>query len=252
MRNLILFTAFLLIPSFIFPQIKATIYEKGYPIVTEDEILFSYFVVEKIDFPMKIIGSEREEFCKTSSDYDIVAVSRNGSQTKFGEEFIVARNEGVLYHPHTGKKLGYLMRRIGIAKVKCLEEETFLAELKNCIYPVQKGDYLIPFEPKLAIIAENKGFEECPTPLPPTGTIVYLENGFNEVGLYDKVLIDLGEEDGVRVGTQLTIVQYINDKIPKINIGNLIVIEAQKNISVAKILSCRNPVRVGDLVEFKQ
>lgn len=252
MKKIILIGGLLTLSSFIFSQVKATIYEKGYPIVTEDEVIYSYFVVEELDFPMKIIGSEREEFCKTSSDYDIVAVTRNGSETKLGEEFIVVRNEGPLYHPHTGKKLGYLMRRIGLAKVTCVEEESFLAELKNCIYPVMKGDYLIPFEPKLAIVAENKGFEECPSPLPPTGTIVYLENGFNEAGLYDKVVIDLGEEDGVNVGTQLTIVQYINDKIPKINIGNLIIIEAQKNTSIGKILTCRNPVRVGDLVEIKQ
>ncbi len=252
MKKLILFTCFLFISSFLFSQVKATIYEKGYPIVAEDEVIYSYFVVKDLNFPMKIIGSEREEFCKTSSDYDIVSVSRNGSETRLGEEFIVLRHEGPLYHPHTGKKLGYLMRRIGLARVKCLEEESFLAELKNCIYPVMKGDYLFPFEPKLAIVAENKGFDECPTPLPPTGTIVYLENGFNEVGLYDKVVIDLGEENGINAGTQLTIVQYINDKIPKVNIGNLIVIEAQKNTSVAKILSCRNPVRVGDLVELKQ
>lgn len=252
MKKIILIAGLLTLSSFIFSQVKATIYEKGYPIVTEDEVIYSYFVVEELDFPMKIIGSEREEFCKTSSDYDIVAVTRNGSETKLGEEFIVVRNEGPLYHPHTGKKLGYLMRRIGLAKVTCVEEESFLAELKNCIYPVMKGDYLIPFEPKLAIVAENKGFEECPSPLPPTGTIVYLENGFNEAGLYDKVVIDLGEEDGVNVGTQLTIVQYINDKIPKINIGNLIIIEAQKNTSIGKILTCRNPVRVGDLVEIKQ
>lgn len=251
MKKIILFTGTLLLSTFLFPQVKATIYEKGYPIVTEDEVLYSYFVVEKLDFPMKIIGSEREEFCETSSDYDIVSVSRNGLETKLGQEFLVVRNEGALRHPHTGKKLGYLMRRIGFAKVKCIEEESFLAELKDCIYPVMKGDYLIPFEPKLAIVAENKGFDECPTPLPPIGTIVYLENGFSEAGLYDKVVIDLGEEEGINVGTQMTIVQYINDRIPKVNIGNLIVIETQKNTSVAKILSCRNPVRVGDLVELK-
>ncbi len=252
MKRLFLITSFLFIFNLLFSQVRVTIYEKGYPIVTEDEVIFSYFVVEDLNFPMKIIGSEREEFCKTSSDYDIVTVSRNGLETKIGDEFIVIRNEGPLHHPHTGKKLGYLMRRIGFAKVKCVEEESFLAELKNCIYPVMKGDYLIPFEPKLAVVAENKGFDECPTPFPPTGTIVYLENGFNEAGLYDKVVIDLGEENGINVGTQLTIVQYINDKIPKINIGNLIVIEAQKNTSVAKIISCRNPVRVGDLVELKK
>lgn len=251
MKKIVLFTGTLLLSTFLFSQVKATIYEKGYPIVTEDEVLYSYFVVEKLDFPMKIIGSEREEFCETSSDYDMVIVSRNGLETKLGQEFLVIRNEGTLRHPHTGKKLGYLMRRIGFAKVKCAEEESFLAELKDCIYPVMKGDYLIPFEPKLAIVAENKGFDECPTPLPPIGTIVYLENGFSEVGLYDKVVIDLGEEEGINVGTQMTIVQHINEKIPKVNIGNLIVIETQKNTSVAKILSCRNPVRVGDLVELK-
>lgn len=252
MKKLILFTGFLLISNLLFTQVKVTIHEKGYPVVTEDEVIYSYFVVEKINFPMKVIGSEREEFCKTFSDYDIIAVSRNGSETKLEEKFIVVRNEGAIYHPHTGSKLGYLIRRIGLAKVKCVEEETFLAELRHCIYPVMKGDYLIPFEPKLAIVAENKGFDECPSPLPPTGTIIYLENGFSEAGLYDKVVIDLGEEDGLNVGTQLTIVQYINDRIPKVNIGNLIVIESQKNTSVAKILSCRSPVRVGDLVELKQ
>ncbi len=252
MKRAIQFGGFFLITSFLFSQAKVTIYEKNYPLVTEDEVFYSYFVVDKLDFPMKVIGSEREEFCLVSTDYDVVAVSRNGLETSLGEEFVVVRDEGVLRHPHTGQKLGHLMRRIGIARVICVEEESFLAELHNCTFPVLKGDYLIPFEPKLALVAENKGFDKCPSPLPPTGTIVYLENGFNEVGQNDKVVIDLGEENGVNVGAQLTIVQYVNDKIPKVNIGNLLVIETQKRTSVAKILSCRYPVRVGDLVEIKQ
>ncbi|MGQ9619032.1 MAG: hypothetical protein ACUVUG_08760 [Candidatus Aminicenantia bacterium] len=251
MKRLFLMVGVLALSTFLFSQKNPTIYEKGYPIATEDEIFFSYFVVDKLDFPMKIIGSEREEFCITSSDYDIISASRGELETRVGEEFIVVRNEGALYHPHTGKNLGFLMRKIGLAKVTCVEEETFLAELRKCIYPVMKGDYLIPFEPKLSISAVNKGYEICPTPLPPSGTIVYLENGFTEAGLYDKVVIDLGEEDGVNVGAQMTILQYINDKIPKVNIGNLIVIEAQKKTSIGKILSCRNSIRVGDLVELK-
>jgi hypothetical protein len=70
------------------------------------------------------------------------------------------------------------------------------------------------------------------------------------IGSGDWALVDLGEEDGIQFGQQLVVYKKAKKKgsLAKM-IGNLIVINVQTKTSTVKVLSCNNPLRIGDLVQ---
>ena len=61
-------------------------------------------------------------------------------------------------------------------------------------------------------------------------------------------MIDLGAEDGIQLGQQMILYREVEKDAPLQILGNVVIVDIQNKTSTIKILSCRDAVRIGDLI----
>ncbi|MDP2916099.1 MAG: hypothetical protein Q8O91_11690, partial [Candidatus Aminicenantes bacterium] len=84
-----------------------------------------------------------------------------------------------------------------------------------------------------------------------SGRIIFLDNQFFQIGSGQWALIDLGREQGLQVGRQLTLFHQAVKGLPSEAVGNAIVIDAGRVTSTIKVLSAKDAIVLGDLVQVK-
>ncbi len=232
---------------------KAKIFREIYPLIQESDLYCSFFISRRPKFEIKIIGSETLKEKIQMNDADIFYINKGSEDgLKIGDKFSILEVGRLITHPRKWKRLGKVVFKRGIAKVTCLEEKKACVEILKSCSAVRIGSYLVPFEEKEGLLGKDLEYEICDLKEKElTGTIVYIQNDFVEAGRHSWVSIDLGSDDGIFVGLQMTIFRYLKKNTPRMVIGNLIIIDTQPKTSTAKILSCRDAIYVGDLVEPK-
>ncbi|MCP2519753.1 hypothetical protein NLC26_01280 [Candidatus Aminicenantes bacterium AC-708-M15] len=231
---------------------KAEIFKEIYPLIQDNDLYCSFYITKKPRFEIKIIGSETMKEKIQMSDRDIFYINRGSKDgIKVGDKFTILEVGRTITHPRKWKIFGKVVFKRGIAKVTCVEEEKACVEvLKSCSAVRVKNSYLVPFEEKEGLMGKNLGYNICDLKEKELkGTIIYIQNDFVEAGKNHWVSIDLGREDGIFIGLQMTIYRYLKKNLPRKVIGNLIIVDTQAKTSTGKILSCRDAVYVGDEVE---
>src|SRR4030042_656982 len=105
---------------------------------------------------------------------------------------------------------GRLANRRGRAQVIFLEENRALVRIEKSCGRIMVGDYLQPFEEKETLLGKDIGYEAYAEGTNGrAGTIVYPEREYNQIGSGGWGIGDLGEEDGIQVGQQLTICRKV-------------------------------------------
>jgi hypothetical protein len=226
---------------------KARLYKDIYPLISESDLYCSFFILKnKNELNLKIIGADRIEERLFFREGDIFYINEGKNDgLENGQVFLI------LEIGQKVKNYGYLAFMRGRAKITETRASRASARLDKACAPVTVGYYLIPFEEKGGLLGKDLGYDVLPSEVEGSrGKIIYSQDEHNLIGSGDWAIIDLGEEDGIQLGQQLVAYERSKKKGAPVKMsGNMIVINVQKRTSTVKVLSCNNPLRIGDLVQ---
>jgi hypothetical protein len=226
---------------------KAGIYQENYPLISESDLYCSIFVLDGELPAIRIIGAEKQEEKILLSDSDKFYIDKGRADgMEIGQVFLAVS---------VGKKvgsLGLLGRRTGRARIVALEENRGTVVIDKTCGELTVGEFLVPFEEREGLTGKDLGYAgELDESQGAKGRVVYLDTEVNITGSGGWAIIDLGKDQGIQTGQQLTVFKRVKTGMPREAIGNVVVIDTQKNSSTVKVLSCRDSVEVGLQVQTK-
>ena len=226
---------------------RAKIYQEIYDLLNETDLYCSFFIMDDEEPDTKIFGAERAYERVQFNNGDIVYINKGRND---GVE------EGQMYTVlEVGEPLagyGPLVHQRGRVRIVSLEENVASARVEKACGPVMIGNLLIPFEEKEGRLGKDLGYN-----VPPyetnglRGEILFLNEDFSQGGSGDWAMLNLGEVDGIQLGQQLVVYRKLYEGTPLFVFGNMVVIDIQKRTCTVKILSCKDALLLGDLVQTR-
>lgn len=226
---------------------KARLYKDIFPLISESDLYCSFFILKKKgELDLKIVSAERTEerlFLRGGDTFYLNKGQKEGLEN--GQIFLILEIGQKI------KNYGYLTFMRGRAKITDATLSRAAAILDKACAPVMVGYFLIPFEEKGGLLGKDFGYDILPRETGESkGKIIYSHDEKDLIGSGDWALVNLGEEDGIQFGQQLVVYKRSKKKGAFVKmVGNLIVINVQKKTSTVKVLSCNNPLKIGDLVQ---
>lgn len=154
---------------------------------------------------------EAKDDKKSEDDEDEALV---GPCVRDGDRYTMYRVEREIFHPVTGKRVGFKINFLGDAKVLSTVRPLVSVLITRSHSEISRGDLLTNvFEPLQLV-----------TPLPNkvqvAGVIVDFHHETSAAGAFSYVYIDKGADDGVEKGNRFEIV-WRGDGLARGNVGNL-------------------------------
>jgi len=226
---------------------KAGIFAEEYPMLSDSDMYCSPLIWDQNLPELMIVGSEREEERAMMTDSDTFYINKGREEgLEIGQMFLAIDIGQPL------AKLGYLAQKKGRVRVIRLEDHMSVGKVEKGCGDIRVGNYLIPFEEKTNVIGKDVGYDNNLKPGESLeAQVIYLDTDFNIVGSGHWALINAGEEQGIRPGQQLTVFRQKKAGFPREALGNVVVVDVQKKTATVKILSCREAVEKGDIVQVK-
>ena len=251
------------------------------PLGTESDIYCTGFIADPdYGFPYAIVGSEYEALSprltvgevggpayRTGYGSDSV---RYGMMTgdivyldggrlggmRPGQRFTVVAPGERVNHPVSRRMVGHFFRFLGRVRVLSVQEETAIAEIVHTCDPVTVGSRLMPYEQKPVPLGRMSSMRPINFPtsaqnLRDAPVIVRAEDDVLTLGADSVVYIDRGAVDDVVPGDLYTIYRMHGRELPPVVLGELAVLAVHETSSVARILTSRYTVRLGDRLELK-
>ncbi|HZB43624.1 MAG TPA: hypothetical protein VE360_00200 [Pyrinomonadaceae bacterium] len=158
----------------------------------------------------QIVGSEQETERRSFSEGEMVFIDAGAqSGVRVGQEFMAVRPRGQFRSKFSRKTgaLGVYTQEVGRLRVVRVRDRVSVAEVWTACSDLLVGDLLRPAQERPAPQARAEAaldrFAE-PTGKQ-TGRLVLARDGREMVSRDDVVFVDLGAEDGVKVGDYLTV-----------------------------------------------
>jgi len=158
----------------------------------------------------QIVGAEDEKERRGFAEGDFVYIDA-GSQAgvRVGQEFTVVRPRGQFRSKFSLKKgpLGVYTQEVGRLRVVRVRDRVSVAEVWTACSDLLVGDLLRPAQERSAPSARAEtALDRFAEPTgKQTGRLVLARDGREMVSRDDVVFVDLGAEDGVKVGDYLTV-----------------------------------------------
>ena len=226
---------------------KAKIYQEIYDLLTETDLYCSFFILDDEEPDTKIFGAERAYEREQFNNGDIVYVNKGRNDgVEEGQMFTVLE----VGEPVAG--YGPLVHQRGRVRIVALEENAASARVEKACGPVMIGNLLVPFEEKEGRLGKDLGYNVPPYETDGLkGEILFLNENFSQGASGDWALLNLGEVDGIQLGQQLVVYRKLYEGTPLFVFGNMVVIDMQKRTCTVKILSCKDAVLLGDIVQTR-
>ncbi len=139
------------------------------------------------------------------STYDIVYLDfKDRSAVQVGASYVVFRPQEKLYHPRSGKFLGYLMQILGTVKVNGTREPKVRAVVDKAFADMGRGDRIGPARERLL---ESVNLVPNTVSLQNLIVVAELNQSLTVVGAQNRVLVDAGSAQGVQVGNVFTFIR---------------------------------------------
>jgi hypothetical protein len=202
-----------------------------------------------------IIDSEDERLNYGANDKVYLALDVHAHP---GDTFNVFRTGDPIYKlDDEGNRalVGYLVNHLGTVEIVSEEAGVFRGIITQAFEEIGRTDRL-----KRALPADYKIKLEYPDK-PLYGHVTYMRGNTVEAGQGQVVGIDLGSEDGLRAGTVLGVYRsgkLVIDKVykektyqalPEEKIGEVIVLAAQEQASIALISQSSSAIHIKDLIQ---
>jgi hypothetical protein len=198
-----------------------------------------------------VAGGELEK--DMQADDDILYLNQGRNQgVQAGAEYLVVRAEHEAIHPATREALGTYMQRLGHVRVLCAQEETAIAIVLDACTDLKPGDEVLPWRSLEApMLDQIPPVDRCQEP---SGLAQgYVVDGGSDqptvYGMGNVVHADLGQDEGVRPGSILTIYRD-NGDLPRIVLGEAVVLTVDGTTSTIKLVQSTREARWGDRVEI--
>jgi hypothetical protein len=171
------------------------------------------------------------------------------------EHFQLYRPSVAVVDPETKKLLGYEYAYVGSAKlIKAADkpEEAHTFFITKAKEEITDGDRLMPTPAK-----EVMRYAPHPPSEPVSGRVISVYDGVALAGQNQTVLVNLGENEGMDVGTVLSLYRTgktVVDKVDKNTVvtlpdeeyGTLLIYRVFKNVSYGIIMATTENTRIGD------
>jgi len=183
------------------------------PVAQRSDLYCTGFIADappRVD--LQVVGAEKENWKATFAQGDVVFINRGrGAGVQPGAVYYIIRPLGKVKHPFTHKKLGYLVRELGMLRVLEVGDHTSSAEITVSCDMIEFGDLLKPYE---EYSGPNVGEAR---PLPrfgegsggTTGQIVMAPGYHENLSANRVVFIDLGTRQSIHQGDVFTIFREI-------------------------------------------
>jgi hypothetical protein len=194
---------------------------------------------------------------------DIVFINRGiADGVKAGEEFFIHRPGRDVYHPTTNEFVGVAVTNVGVMRVLCTQDQTATVLIEDVCGQVLVGDTIKPYEEiPIPLISEFHpaanycegsactGEEDGRV----SGTIVYARDDRVTAAEEDTMNIDLGTDSGIAPGDFLVIYRPHPQRrlFPHTVLGDAVVLMANRDTALTKIMYSRNFVQPGDSVVLR-
>ena len=231
---------------------KDKTFQGAFALISEADLYCSFFILE--DIPrLKVTASDKGGERSLLADYDIFYIGNAAAAgLKEGQLMMVLEIGPKISSSRSKKILGLVAFKRGRARVVRLEKEMAVARLEKTCAPVMVGDFLVPFEEKEGLLGKDLGFNDSLwQDEAVTGRLIFIENKSGLIGPGQWALIDLGEENGIQTGRQLTVFHQGGKGLSPVAVANVIVIHAGRNASTIKVLSAKDALRIGDVIQPK-
>ncbi len=223
------------------------------PMASETDLYCTGFITaEEHAAKLWIAGRETER--ETLGEGDVVFLNQGRNHgLRAGDSFHVLRWTDPVLHPSTREPLGTLVRRMGRARVLIAHDSTSTAILEMSCEDILQGDELEPWHDIPApMLAAMPAFDHLdPTPTGgPMGQIVSARDGLASVGEGHVIYTDLGQHTGVTPGDVLLLYRERHNGLPRIMLGQAVVLTVEPETSTAKIMTSSRESEIGDRVEI--
>lgn len=247
----------LALPALIFSQVgiqgisRAYAYREEALLIGKSDLYGSFFIRDAFPKELLIVTAfdafPRSDYA--TNDQLVVNKGREAGLRE-GDKFLVIGEGRVIVSPLTGSRLGRHYQKKAVAEITCLFAESAVITLKDCYFPVNHGDFLIPYVEDKTVVGKKLDFTRCRLPESDiTGRVVYMEVALglaNDIqGSNRFVTVDLGRAE-VGKGDFLLFYRQLKPDLPSLIIGSGIVIHSENSNSTIKVLDVADPLRHGD------
>jgi len=228
-------------------------FQDAYALISQSDMYCSFFALEE-EPRLKIAAAELGSERMLLSDGDLFYFKAGPDDgLKEGQVMMILEIGPKLSVTGSKKRPGPVAFRRGRARLVRFDKgDIVLGRVEKACSPVRIGYALVPFVEKEGLLGRDLGYDvPARDEGAPTGRIIFMDNEYTQIGAGQWALIDLGRDEGLHVGQQLTIARRSAQGLPLEAFGNAIVIDAGKLTSTVKILSSKDSVRLGDLLQVK-
>lgn len=172
-----------------------------------------------------------------------------------GDVFDIFRTGDPIINPKTGETVGVLVNHLGQVEVISESEGIYRGMVTATFEELSRGDRLKPVRTVDTRIKPGYPAGQL------TGQVLYIRNNAAEAGQSQVIGIDLGLDEGLSSGTVLSIHKAgrpVKDRVtgetvtlPEEKIGEIVVLVAQKNGSLALVTESTGSINRGDAVRNK-
>ena len=195
---------------------------------------------------------------------DIVYLDfKDKSAVQVGASYIVYRTVGKVYHPRSGKFLGYQTQVLGTVKVNRTSEPKVRATLEKSFDEIGRGARIGPARERLF---ETVSPVANAVALQNLMVVAQLETSLTMAGEQVRVLVDAGSAQGVQVGNVFTVIRQADPILsdlgvdPSVNqdltlpveeVGRCMAVDVREAVTTCLLLRSYREVVVGDRVELR-
>ena len=211
-----------------------------------------FIQADAIDGVGYILDSEDERINYGAGDRLYLKINQ---AARDGDLFDVFRTGDPIKDPDSGKVVGVLVNHLGQIEVRSQADGIYRGVVLNTFEELSRGDRLKP----------AKAIDTTITPTYPDGNLVgkvlYIRNNATEAGQNQMIGISLGQGSGLQAGTALSVHRagrVVKDRVtgkkarlPEEKIGELLVLVAQPNASLALVVDSTAAINIGDAVRNK-
>lgn len=223
------------------------------PLADETDLYCSGFITpERRPAELTIAGRETEREALGEGDVIFLHGGRDRGLAA-GDRFAIVRQAHDVEHPVTGEELGVFVRRLGRARVMLAHATTSTAVIEMSCDAVRTGDELIPWVEIPAPMTSGMPYFDRYNPEPSGGAQGYLvtvQDALGAAGAGHVIYVDLAGAQGARPGEVLTLFRPSEAGLPRINMGQAVVLTVEPNTSTAKIITSVREVLPGDRAEL--